>query len=74
MNPWVMLLLFLIGNVLLVTGILMIWKGTYPPPLTRVRAHPVVGTAVLLVGLTMILHFGDPTLLQQLLDRMGISL
>lgn len=71
MSPWIALLLFLIGNAILGSAVIMLVKGTMPPPMTHKRATPGFATFILLVGLTMMLHFGTPRLLLQLIEDVG---
>lgn len=66
-----MLILFLIGTLVLGSGIMMLFRGTYPPPLSSVRANPIVSTFILLIGLTLVLHFGTPDLLDQILKALS---
>lgn len=65
-----MLVLFLIGNAVLGSGVMMLARGTFPPPFTNRKAHPILSTLVLLVGLTLMLHFGTPELLDELLKAL----
>lgn len=69
MSPWVALALFMVGNGLAGSGTIMIIKGTYPPPMTHIKSSPVLATFLLLLGMTMILHFGTPELLAQIIDQ-----
>lgn len=59
---------FGISNILLGASIMMLLKGTMPPPMTHRKASPVLSTSIFVVGLTMMLVFGTPALLQETLE------
>lgn len=61
---------FGISNILLGASIMMLLKGTLPPPMTHKKASPVISTGILVVGLTMMLVFGTPALLQETIEFM----
>jgi hypothetical protein len=61
---------FGISNILLGASIMMLVKGTLPPPMTHKKANPVLSTSILVVGLTMMLVFGTPALLQETIEFM----
>ncbi|HWI63895.1 MAG TPA: hypothetical protein VNT75_18835 [Symbiobacteriaceae bacterium] len=44
-------------------SVLMLWKGTLPPPFSNVRVGPVFSTALFVLGMTGLLVFGEPELL-----------
>lgn len=49
-------------------SVLMLFKGTLPPPFSKTRVHPVVSTAVFVLGMTGLLFFGEPELLQNTIN------
>lgn len=62
---------FTILSILLLGGsIMMMVKGTMPPPLTRLRAHPIVATGVFVAGLTLLLVYGTADLLQVTIETL----
>lgn len=65
-SPWGKLILFGVSNVFLIAGLLMIVTRRFPPPFQKARAGPVLGTASLLVGLTMLMYFGTSELFADL--------
>lgn len=69
-NPWLMLALFVVGNLIMGPGFLMLFKGTNPPPF-KGKANPIVATLLVVVGMTMLLHFGDPNLFSDLRGELG---
>ncbi len=66
MNPVTALIVFFIGSGILGAGLMMLVKGTYPG--TRTKANPIFSTFLLLFGHAMVLHFGDPGLLNALIN------
>lgn len=67
MDPILMFILMNVGAGLMVLGVMMLAKGFNPA--TRHQMRPVLGTALLLVGDTMVLQFGDPALVNMLIER-----
>jgi hypothetical protein len=61
---------FFISNALLGAAIMMLWKGTLPPPMSKVKVHPLISTTVLVAGTTTMLVFGTPGLLQQTIETL----
>jgi hypothetical protein len=61
---------FFISNGLLGAAVMMLWKGTLPPPMGNVKVHPLISTTVLVAGSTMMLVFGTPGLLQQTIETL----
>lgn len=59
-----------LGTILLGASVPMLWTGRFPPP-AKAKAHPVLSTAILVVGMTMLLKYGSPDLLQATLDALG---
>jgi hypothetical protein len=57
-------ILFFVFNGILGAGVMMLVKGTLPPPLTSRKAGPVLATTVFIIGMTGFLVFGEPDLLQ----------
>lgn len=55
---------FLISNGVLGASVMMLAKGTLPPPMTRVKVPAILSTALFVIGLTGMLRFGTPDLLQ----------
>lgn len=66
MHPVVMFILMNIGAIMLVGGILLLGFGFNPA--TRHKMKPILGTALIIVGDTMLLQFGDPSLLNMLIE------
>lgn len=66
--PVIMLLLTGIGTILLVTAPVVVWTGAYPPPFQKVKANRIWWVFLLLLGDTMVLHFGNPQLLNMLIE------
>lgn len=60
--------LFLVSQALLGGSLMMLIKGTMPPPMTHKKVAPVVATGVFVVALTMMLVFGTPELLQDTIE------
>jgi hypothetical protein len=56
--------LFGVSNLLLVASIPMLWTGKLP---NGRKVHPVVATAIFVVGMTGLLVFGPPDLLKNTL-------
>lgn len=42
---------------------LMLWKGTLPPPFSKIRVSPLFSTSLFVLGMTGLLVFGEPELL-----------
>jgi len=49
-------------------SMMMLFKGTLPPPLTKVRVNPIVSTSLFVLGMTGVLLFGEPELLQNTIN------
>ena len=64
---WVMWVGFLISNAVLGASVMMMWKGTFPPPMHNVKAPKLLSTAIFVVGMTAFTVFGTQDLLQQTL-------
>jgi polyferredoxin len=62
---WKMWLYFLISNGVLGASVMMMWKGTFPPPMQKMKAPKLLSTAIFVVGLTAFMVFGTQDLLQQ---------
>jgi len=60
---WVFML---ISGGMLHASVMMLWTGT-AWPIKRIKLHPILGTAVFVVGMTGLLVFGTQDLLQQTL-------
>jgi hypothetical protein len=65
---WLKWLFFLVTNAVLGASVIMMVKGTLPPPMTRVKVRPVVATSLFVVGMTGLLVFGEPDLLEATLN------
>lgn len=61
---------FGISQAILGSSIMMISKGTLPPPLAHKKANPVFATALFVVGMTAMLVYGTPDLLQITIDTL----
>lgn len=59
--------LFGVSNVLLGASIMMLWSGKLP---NGKKVNPLVGTSLMVVGLTMMLVFGTDHLLQDTLKML----
>jgi hypothetical protein len=59
-KDWV---LFLISNAILGASIMMLFTGKLPP--LKVKVPAIISTGVFVVGMTMMLVYGSPDLLQQ---------
>lgn len=57
---WIGVILF---SGLLGGSVLMLAKGTLPPPFSNVRVNPILSTSVFVLGMTGLLVFGEPELL-----------
>jgi hypothetical protein len=64
-NIWVNWVVFLISNALLGAAIMMLWKGTMPPPMQHKKASPIASTTLFVVAMTLFTMFGTQDLLQQ---------
>lgn len=67
---WVNWAFTILSTLLLGGSVLMMASGRMPPPLSRVRAHPIVATGVFVAGLTLLLVYGTPELLQQTIETL----
>jgi len=67
---WVNWAFTILSTLLLGGSILMITSGRMPPPLRSVRAHPIFATGVFVAGLTLLLVYGTPELLQQTIETL----
>ena len=56
--------LFGVSQALLGASIVFMYKGKMPPPFTHKKATPIMATATLVVGLTMMIVFGTEGLLE----------
>lgn len=61
-------LLFFVSNGILGAGFMMLTKGSFPPPMSRVKVGPILATSVFVVGMTGLLVFGEPEMLQTTLN------
>jgi hypothetical protein len=61
--------LFGLSQALLGASVMMLAKGTLPPPFTHKKASPVFATFQMIVGLTMMIWFGREDLLKDTLGR-----
>jgi hypothetical protein len=61
----------IIGSGLLGGSVMMLWKGTLPPPMSKVRVPAIVGTIIFVIGMTMLLVFGEPELLKNTIAALG---
>jgi hypothetical protein len=68
MSIWVKWLLMIVGSGMLGASIPMLWTGHLPPPMTNVKIHPILSTSIFVIGLTLLLVFGTPDLLQQTIE------
>lgn len=57
---WIGVILF---SGLLGGSVMMLAKGTLPPPFSKVKVNPIVSTALFVLGMTGVLVFGEPELL-----------
>lgn len=64
---WLKWAFMIVSSGMLGASVLMLWKGTLPPPMTNVKVPAVLSTFVLIVGMTGLLVFGDQDLLQKTL-------
>lgn len=67
---WLNWALFLVSNALLGSSVMMMVKGTMPPPFASRKASPVFATGIFVVGLTMMLVYGEPDLLQVTIEAL----
>ncbi|HEY8346774.1 MAG TPA: hypothetical protein VIL07_05780 [Symbiobacteriaceae bacterium] len=67
---WVNWAFVLLSGLLLGGSILMMTTGTLPPPFSRRRASPLFATSVFVVGLTLLLVYGTPDLLQSTIEAL----
>ena len=44
-------------------SVMMLAKGTLPPPFSKVKVNPIFSTALFVIGMTGVLVFGEPELL-----------
>lgn len=58
--------LMLISGGMLHASVMMLWTGT-AWPIKSVKLHPILGTALFVIGMTGLLVFGTQDLLQQTL-------
>lgn len=58
----------MVSTPLLGASVLMLWRGTPPPPLSRIKVSPLLSTSLLVVSLTGLLVFGNPDLLKDTID------
>ncbi|MCG0239172.1 MAG: hypothetical protein L6E13_08065 [Firmicutes bacterium] len=71
MSPWLRLGMFIVGNLIMVPAILALGKVLFPSPGQTRRPNPILATALLLIGLTILIHFGDPKLFSDLRSELG---
>jgi hypothetical protein len=67
---WVKWVAFFVFSGLLGGSVLMIAKGTLPPPFHKIRVSPIAATTAFVLGMTGTLVFGDPDLLQNTINLM----
>lgn len=65
---WLNWIFFLVTNAILGASVMMLWKGTLPPPAGNVKVHPVLSTTLFVIGMTGLLVFGPPDLLQKTIN------
>lgn len=70
MNLWLMLALSLIGALFTVVFLLVAVKGTFPPPLQRVRMRPEIAVLLLVLAHTLMLEAGPADLVGKLVRSM----
>lgn len=70
MNPWVALVLTVLGTIFIGASVMMLARGTMPPPFAKVKASPALSTFLLILGMTMVMHFGWPDLLNALIQSL----
>jgi len=52
-------------------SVLMLAKGTLPPPFSKIRVGAVLSTALFVLGMTGLLVFGEPELLLNTLNTLS---
>ena len=60
--------LFLVSNAILGAGTMMLIKGTMPPPMTNMKVGPIAATTLFTIGMTGLIVFGEPELLQNTIN------
>jgi hypothetical protein len=64
---WIKWAAVIVSSGILGASIMMMAKGTLPPPMSKVRVPAAVSTAIFIVGMTGLLVFGEPELLKNTL-------